>query len=106
MGTGRGKGDEVTTASRMEELKAELSARCEGPERGKLGPTARRTGDTPKEAIRQRLDDRERLQQMQARGEIKLGTGTIPDDFWSMPRPEDPDGEVMRALLDERQSSR
>lgn len=88
----------------MKELRAELTARSDGPERGRLG--LRKAGDTPKEAIRQRLDDRDRLQRMQERGEIKLGTGTIPDDFWGMPRPEDPEGEVMQALLDERDSSR
>ena len=43
---------------------------------------------------------------MQERGLIKLGSGKIPDAFWDMPRPEDPEGEVMRALLDERESSR
>jgi len=43
---------------------------------------------------------------MADRGEIKLGSGKIPNTFWSMPRPDDPDGEVMRALLDERESSR
>jgi hypothetical protein len=43
---------------------------------------------------------------MEERGEIKLGSGKIPDDFWGMPRPEDPEGEVMQALLDERESAR
>jgi len=52
------------------------------------------------------LDDRERLQRMANRGEIKLGSGKIPATFWEMPRPDDPNGEVMRALLDERESSR
>lgn len=43
---------------------------------------------------------------MEERGEIKLGSGTIPDSFWDLPTPEDPEGEVMQALLDERESSR
>ena len=43
---------------------------------------------------------------MAKRGEIKLCSGEIPATFWEMPRPDDPDGEVMQALLDERESSR
>lgn len=95
----------MTTASRMEELKAELtSARCEGSgtSRGNLGTRPRRTGDTPKEAVRQRLEDRERLERMAERGEIKLGSGRVPDDFRAKPRPADPDGRVLAALLDQR----
>lgn len=63
-------------------------------------------GYLPREGIKERLDDHERLRQMEERGEIKLGSGKIPDDFWEMPRPEDPEGEVMQALLDERESAR
>ncbi len=74
--------------------------------RGARAAPARRMGDTPREAVRQRLEDRERLIRMHERGEIKLGSGTVPDAFWDMPRPEDPEGEVMQALLDERESSR
>lgn len=50
--------------------------------------------------------ERERLEEMERLGEVKLGTGHIPEDFWTMRRPEDPEGEVMQALLDERESSR
>lgn len=99
----------MTTASRMEELKAELSsARREGSRASvsKSGPQSRRTGDTPREVVKERLDDRDRLARMAERGEIKLGSGRIPADFWTMARPEDPEGEVMQALLDERESSR
>ena len=46
----------------------------------------------------------ERLRDMQRRGLITLGTGRIPDDFWDMPRPEDPKGQVLKALLEERES--
>ncbi len=46
----------------------------------------------------------ERLRDMERRGLITLGTGRIPDDFWDMPRPDDPKGQVLKALLEERES--
>lgn len=98
----RGKGLVIVMGGRIAELRAEISsANREGWAR-----RARQVGDTPPEGIKQRLDDHERLRQMEERGEIKLGSGKIPDDFWGMPRPEDPEGEVMQALLDERESAR
>lgn len=98
----RGKGLVIVMGGRIAELQAELSsANSEGWVR-----RAREVGDTPPEGIKQRLNDQERLKQMEARGEIKLGSGKIPDAFWEMPRPEDPEGEVMQALLDERESAR
>ena len=87
---------------RIAELRSEAGPAGRGNPRRKL----RNPGDTPPETVRQRLDDRERLQLMAKRGEIKLGSGEIPATFWEMPRPDDPDGEVMQALLDERESSR
>jgi hypothetical protein len=87
--------------SRIGELRSEA-----GPVgRGNPHDKKRNPQDTPRETVRQRLNDRERLQRMAERGEIKLGSGKIPATFWEMPRPDDPNGEVMRALLDERESS-
>lgn len=85
-------------SNRMMELRKELTVR----KAGKRG-TPRRRNDTPRETVQERLNDRERLTRMEQRGEIKLGTGKIPADFWSKPRPKDPEGEVLDALLDERQ---
>lgn len=48
----------------------------------------------------------EHLHHLEAKGLIKRGTGTLGPDFWTRPRPKDPEGEVMRALLDERESER
>lgn len=39
-------------------------------------------------------------------GLIKLGTGKLPKGFWKMPRPADPTGAVLKALLEERESGR
>lgn len=38
--------------------------------------------------------------------EIKYGTGKISDEFWTMPRPEDPEGLLLKALLEDRREGR
>jgi hypothetical protein len=88
--------------NRIAELRSEVRPAGRGNPRSKT----QNPGDTPPETVRQRLDDRERLQRMAEHGEIKLGSGKIPATFWEMPRPDDTNGEVMQALLDERESSR
>jgi len=49
---------------------------------------------------------RESMIRMEKQGLLKLGSGKLPKDFWSMPRPEDPNGLVLKALLEERESGR
>ena len=49
---------------------------------------------------------KEALARMEKQGLIKLGSGKIPKDFWSLPRAEDPKGLVLKALLDEREGGR
>lgn len=39
-------------------------------------------------------------------GLVKIGTGKIPDSFWNLPRPKDPKGLVLKALLQERKEGR
>lgn len=86
---------------RMMELQEELAAH-----KGRRSFVARSYGRdvTPREVVVERLDDHERLARMEERGEIKLGSGKIPADFWSKPRPQDPEEEVLGALLDQRES--
>ena len=36
----------------------------------------------------------------------KKGTGKIPDDFWDLPRPKDPEGLLLKALLEDREQGR
>lgn len=52
----------------------------------------------------QRSDSEEnaRLLDLQRRGVIRLGSGVIPDTFWKMDRPEDPEGRVRAAIEEER----
>ena len=87
-------------ANRMMELKEELATRKAG-----RGAEARPRTDTPRQVVKERLHDRERLAYMEERGEIKLGTGKIPGSFWTKPRPKDPEGDVLDALLDQRDSN-
>ena len=49
---------------------------------------------------------KESLKKMEKQGLIKLGSGKLPKAFWAMPRPEDPQGLVLQALLEERRKGR
>ncbi len=39
-------------------------------------------------------------------GLVRLGSGKISKEFWKLPRPADPSGAVLKALLEERESDR
>lgn len=45
----------------------------------------------------------ERLREMERRGEARLGSGKIPDEFWEIRRARDPEGKVRKALIEERE---
>jgi len=49
---------------------------------------------------------REALAKMEKEGLITLGPGKLPEDFWEMPRPEDSEGKVRKALIEERENGR
>ncbi len=49
---------------------------------------------------------RETMATMEKRGLIRLGSGKLPKDFWTMPKGEDSEGLVLRALLEEREGGR
>ncbi len=51
------------------------------------------------------LKEKERLMRS---GEliVKRGTGEIPEEFWTMPRSEDPEGLARRYLVEERREGR
>ncbi len=51
-------------------------------------------------------DIKESLVRMEKQGLIKLGSGKLPKDFWRMDRPNDPQGLVLKALLEEREAGR
>ena len=43
------------------------------------------------------------LLEMQKQGVVKLGSGRLPKGFWNLPRPKDPKGLVVKAVLRERE---
>ena len=43
------------------------------------------------------------LLEMQKLGVVKLGSGKLPKGFWNLPRPKDPKGLVVKAVLRERE---
>ena len=49
-------------------------------------------------------EERERLWDMARRGELELGRGGMPEGFWDMPAPEDPEGLVRQAVREDRDS--
>jgi hypothetical protein len=46
------------------------------------------------------------LEQLVERGVVRPGRGSLNREFWDLPKPEDPDGAVLEALLEERRASR
>jgi prevent-host-death family protein len=51
-------------------------------------------------------DVKESLVRMEKQGLIRLGSGKLPKTFWMMDRPDDPQGIVLKALLEEREAGR
>lgn len=45
----------------------------------------------------------EHLVEMEKQGLIKLGAEKLPKGFWEMPRPKDPKGLVVKAVMRERE---
>ncbi len=81
---------------RIAELKAGIGVRrAEEPERKE-----------PSGEVGQGPLERERLEAMERRGLIRLGRGGVPEDFWDLPAPEDPDGAVLAALLEDHEEGR
>ena len=56
--------------------------------------------------ISQARTARETMKSLEKRGLIKLGSGKLPKDFWKIPKPEDAEGLVLKALLEEREGGR
>ena len=47
----------------------------------------------------------EHLEEMERKGLLRRGTGRLPDDFWDLPRPADPEGLVRKAISLDRDES-
>ena len=46
---------------------------------------------------------RNAMASLESRGLIRLGAGKLPKNFWRIPKPKDPGGSVLKALLEERE---
>ncbi len=92
------------TVTTVTKLKASLSAYLRRvkageevlvTERGrviaKLTPAAR-SGAVP-----------EYLREMERQGLVKIGTLKLPKNFWKLPRPKDPRGLLVKAIIEERE---
>jgi hypothetical protein len=51
------------------------------------------------------LDDQDRLEALEQRGHIKLGSGKVAASFWTTHRPRDQRDSTRAALLDDREQS-
>ncbi|MBA3583451.1 MAG: type II toxin-antitoxin system prevent-host-death family antitoxin [Gemmatimonadetes bacterium] len=43
------------------------------------------------------------LEKLIEAGLVRPPTGKLPEDFWDRPRPKDPEGRSLRAVLEERE---
>lgn len=43
------------------------------------------------------------LVEMEKQGLIRVGSGKLPKNFWDLPRPNDPKGLTVKAVLQERE---
>ncbi len=46
------------------------------------------------------------LAALERAGLVRIGRGRISRKFWTQPRPQDPEGAALRALLEEREGGR
>lgn len=51
-------------------------------------------------------DDRAYLEALAREGLVRLGSGTLPDEFFDLVGPADPDGLALASLLEERENGR
>lgn len=51
-------------------------------------------------------EGRSYLANLEKKGLVRLGSGKLPKGFWEMPKPQDPGGSVLKALLEEREGGR
>ena len=96
----------MATSAAVTELKAHLSEYLRTVKRGEevlvteRGKPIARLMPLPPASESDGLDELERA------GLFRRGEGPLPDDFDDLPRMKDPDGLLLKALLDEREHGR
>lgn len=87
------------------ELKARLSeylARVQNGEDILVTDRGRPVARLIPPVVRTADEESSRLLDLQRRGIVRLGTGTLPGTIWTLDGPEDPNGRVRAALEAER----
>ena len=87
----------------ISQLKAHLSENLRYVERGeRVVVTDRGRPIAVLGPVEESGDDR--YARLVAEGVLIPPKGPLPDDFWDLPRPKDPDGSLRRAVIEERES--
>jgi hypothetical protein len=84
----------------MDALLEEYLQKVEGGEEV-LAARRRELPSAETEAAR-RMREEERLMSLERVGRARVGSGRLPEGFWELPRPDDPEGSVRRALEEDR----
>jgi len=96
----------VKTAA-VSELKARLSKYLNSVKAGEEVVITRRGNPVARLLpISREKPRRSAIVSLERRGLIRLGSGKLPKDFWRIPKPKDPGGSVLKALLEERAKGR
>ncbi len=96
------------TSAKVSELKASLSKYLARVKAGEEVVVTERGKPVAKLVPIPRDEDPEmaRMRELERRGLVTMGTGRLPEGFWDLPRPDDPDDSLLKALLEERETGR
>jgi prevent-host-death family protein len=101
------KRENVMKTAAVSELKARLSEYLNQVKAGmQVLITDRGTPVARLVPLSRSKDLKESLVRMEKEGLIRIGSGKLPKNFWRMHRPDDSNGMVLKALLDEREAGR
>ncbi len=56
----------------------------------------------PKTEAARKIREEDHLMHLQREERVRLGSGRVTDDFWDLPRPDDPEDSVRQALNEDR----
>lgn len=84
------------TTAEIQQLLERVQGGREVLEERELSVATRRTPAAEK------IAEDARLMELERRGVIRRGSGSLPSNFWELPRPEDPDGSVRQAVEQDR----
>jgi prevent-host-death family protein len=91
----------ITTVSKLKASLSEYLRSVKAGEEVLVTERGRPIAKLTPAASADRLPDQ--LIEMEKQGLIKIGSGKLPKGFWDLPRPKDPKGLVVKAVLRERE---